>query len=490
MQHTASAAASDTSSDQEASVPRHLFQPMRDICSVQLLVALTPILPLLHAFLDDADAARLLRTSHTAALALLRGYVFTKHVFQPADLASLRRLRDHSRTYGLRLIQLDLPGNVRELTFDPSPPHLSPIPASVVDLNLSPGFPKRWDDEPSWDAVARWSMLMAALRDRPVSESWHTRSAAPPSAQSGGEEEKEKEEQRVWMRDPLEEEIGVFLPWLGPPYGSLNGPLLPGILPTGLRVLRMNGAFQQQLQPGWLPATLLALQLSNEHNVLHQPLLPGALPASLLHLCGGQYTRRLLPGSLPASLERLRLVRWNLHLQVGVLPQGLKALMLGCFNKPLQPRVLPSSLTFMFLEDFDQPLAADTLPASLRDLEFYAFNHPLTPGVLPASLRRLTLGSPFSQQLQLGSLPDGLLYLRFTSQQSGVQPHLLSLHPGVLPSTLLGLDLSNRCVQPLSAGVIPPSVRWVRLSSRYRNEGIEAKLSPQAKVTWWEHGAG
>ena len=71
-----------------------------------LLDPSTPILPLLHTFLDDADAARLLRTSRTAALALLSGYAFTSHTFQPTSLIALRRLRDLCVEYKLRIRQV------------------------------------------------------------------------------------------------------------------------------------------------------------------------------------------------------------------------------------------------------------------------------------------------------------------------------------------------------------------------------------------------
>ena len=51
------------------------------ITSPPLLNALHPILPVFHSFLADADAARLLRTSRTAAMTLLPGYAFTNHIF-------------------------------------------------------------------------------------------------------------------------------------------------------------------------------------------------------------------------------------------------------------------------------------------------------------------------------------------------------------------------------------------------------------------------
>ena len=100
--------------------------------------------------------------------------------------------------------------------------------------------------------------------------------------------------------------------------------------------------------------------------------------------------------------------------------------------------------------------------------------------MVPSSLRRLTLGKWFRQPLQVGSLPEGLLFLCF-------QPHkppslLLPLQPGVLQSTLLSLDLSNRHLHLLPAGIIPSGVRWLCLSERYPAENIEAALPPHAEI--------
>ena len=110
-----------------------------------LLDALTPLLPLFHAFLSDHDAARLLRTPRATALALLPGYAFTGHIFKATSLASLRRLRDLHLTYQLRITQLALSERMRmqNLTLDAAPPHLSPISASFIALSLGQALQRR-----------------------------------------------------------------------------------------------------------------------------------------------------------------------------------------------------------------------------------------------------------------------------------------------------------------------------------------------------------
>ena len=108
--------------------------------------------------------------------------------------------------------------------------------------------------------------------------------------------------------------------------------------------------------------------------------------------------------------------------------------------------------------------------------------------MLPSSLRRLHLGCHFCQLLQVGSLPEGLLCLRFGVSTEWVEP-LPPLQPGVLPSTLLAIDFADRYIQPLPAGVIPQSVRWVRLPSELRDldddEQIEVVLPPHAELSWF-----
>ena len=91
------------------------------------------------------------------------------------------------------------------------------------------------------------------------------------------------------------------------PFGSLDCPLSPSLLPTDLRVLPLNDAYNRLLQSDSLPATLTFLQLGCHFD---QPLAVGVLPASLVCLtvlgCMEDH-HQLLLGALPAPLKRLRL---------------------------------------------------------------------------------------------------------------------------------------------------------------------------------------
>ena len=406
---------------QDGSHPRRRSRRVRAQTVAPLLDYLQPVLPLFHSLLTKADAVRLLRTSRTSASALLSLYSATNHTFQPASLASLRLLRDLCLTHGLRVKQLALPGDVQEMSFDSTPPYLSPIPASVTVISLSqPLICKGRQPPPSW---AAFSAAAADWQDR---QPWRL-----PVLNGSSQSDEAAVRACVEFKD--------VLPTFPDAGGVFRCPLTPGLLPDGLRLLRLSDAVTQPLQVGALPSSLSFLHLGSQ---LDLPLPPGALPEGLLYLSLRGNRRTLLPGSLPRSLERLRLDCTLAALQLGVLLHRVKVLHLERVEEPLQPHALPTSLLY------------------------------------------LSLGTDFQQQLQVGALPEGLQCLRFSSSRK-TSVKLPPLLVGVLPSTLLAIDLADRHTHPLPVGVIPTSVRWLQLSSTYRKEGIEAVLPPHAEVVWY-----
>ena len=294
-----------------------------------------------------------------------------------------------------------------------------------------------------------------------------------PSVESDGEEAKDRR---------LTEFINTDLrwqplPWVDDPGCDLDYPLPPGLLPEGLRALMLNQGYNQTLLPASLPSTLTFLQLGQYFD---QIIALGVLPASLVYLSVqgsmGDHLAKLL-ASLPASLERLSLSRWPHHLQVRTLPRGLKALHV----------VLHSSLLYLSIASLDQLILPNVLPSSLVELHLRGNlddeNCPLPPGMVPSCLRRLTLGCSFSQPPRVGSLPEGLLFLRLQQRLEDAWL-LLPLRPRV-PSTLRSVDSTYRDLHPLPAGIIPSSVQWVCLWRRYRVEHIEAVLPTHAEVRWY-----
>ena len=457
--------------------PSRPSQRERTQRSTLTLDALRPVLSLFHPFLTDADAARLLRTSHTAALALLPGYTFTRHIFQPADLASLRRLRDLSLTYSLRVTQLALPEQMKELVFDPTSPGPSPIPPFVTALTFAPFSRGRSSQlaEPSW------ADFSAAASDWQNTNPWSL-----PDFRSWSQVRGPQWRPRCQLLPPSDFLLLLpsFFSYVDAPDWGINCSLPPGLLPEGLKALRVNDAFNMPLLPGSLPSTLTFLHLGLRYN---QRLQPGVLPDQLVHLTvGSKYVHPLHPGVLPASLERLAL--WNSlrhPLEVGELPLHLKVLDInGFFDHQLLPGVLPLSLLFLGLYDFHQPFLPNVLPPSLVELRLgQRYNHTFAPGVLPSSLRALSLGGGYGESLQPGSLPEGLLFLRFAQRGNRQLPRL---QVGSLPSTLLSLDLNDHYMEQLPSGVLPSSLRWIRLGKCwYRDGGVEVVLPPHAEVEWY-----
>ena len=346
------------------------------------------------------------RTSRTAALALLPGYSFTCHTFQPTCLVTLRRLRDLCALYHLRVTQLAVPPSKQELTLDPKSLHLSRIPTTVITLTFRPPMTDS-SVEPSWAAFS------AAASDCQDREPWRL-SDPDSSALPAGEEV-----QRwlaTWKGLPPLRAAGQCSAFLHQPLRrqarlphTCRPPPLWSPLAGAQQPLRLP------LQPGSLPFSLTFLQLGQQ---VDQPPALGVLPASLLYLAL-KYHHDTLQGSLPMSLERLRLWKWTHPLQAGVWPSGLKALHFEGHDRLLLPHVFPSSLLYLSFWRFDQPLLPSVLPSSLVELHLGDFySHPLPPGALPSSLRRLSVCCSSSQPLQVGSLPEGPLFLCFVPREN------------------------------------------------------------------------
>ena len=141
-----------------ASQPLRRSKRCRDKASPPLLDALRPVLPLFHSLLADADAARLLRTSRSTALALLRGYTFTTPIFEAASVPSLRRLRDLVLAYQLRITQLGLRADIAVVDFECLPPQLSPFLSTLFSIRFG-HYPVGHDRA---EQELHWATLSAA----------------------------------------------------------------------------------------------------------------------------------------------------------------------------------------------------------------------------------------------------------------------------------------------------------------------------------------
>lgn len=105
-----------------------------------LVSALTPIRLLLHPFLTDVDAIRLLRVSRTTATSLLHSFTFYEHIFEPASVNEMRRMKALYQAYDMRQTRMCL-GEALVLKDVRGE---SPFPSSLTSLLL--GRVSRWSD--------------------------------------------------------------------------------------------------------------------------------------------------------------------------------------------------------------------------------------------------------------------------------------------------------------------------------------------------------
>eukprot|EP01133_Synstelium_polycarpum_P009769 gene9769-11407_t len=227
-----------------------------------------------------------------------------------------------------------------------------------------------------------------------------------------------------------------------------NQPLKVGALPPTLTSITLGKNFDQQLS-GDLPSTLQFLIISlhkgfndyeldikfpltlawkiphlviSNHKILsfgpnfNQPLQPGVLPSSLVSLAfGDDFDQELQPGVLPIGISTLVFgTEFNQPIKPGDIPHSVTTLELGTFfDQPLQSGWLTGATTLSFGYSFNQPLRIGDIPPSITTLSFAEeFNQPFQPGVLPAGLVSLSIGDIFNHPILPGHLPSTLEHFK------------------------------------------------------------------------------
>ena len=303
-----SSATSTSLTTVSAACPTSVPGPVDTLLSVShpFAVSLGPVRLVVHGFLSDDDAVRLLRVSRTVALALLRGFTFHEHVFCGDSEGQLWRLKRLWEKYDLCPTRMCLSSTVTSLSLDEDS-GLSPFPSSLKSLLLGP-LPHSPDRTPYEDTL----FDSAAL----------ARCGAIQCLWSQADQEGSDEAKMQLLSSDASLPVGHFAEVEGP----FNCRLAPGLLPHGLRYLHFALGFIHPLLPGSIPSTVEVLQMDGYDEAL-MVAWSQVLPASLVHLSMGSFTRPLNPGVFPPSLERVRLPAWK-HgfLQVGVLPASVRAL--------------------------------------------------------------------------------------------------------------------------------------------------------------------
>ena len=429
------------------------------------IAALLPIRPVLQSFLSDEDAMRLLRVSRTTAFALLSGFIFQRHVFQPETPKEMRQMETVYKPYDLRPTRLCLPMEKRRYVFND-------VPLSLTTLLFAPNYV---EDGKELDG---YGVFDSAVGDAIVCPWTRLGQRQPADTKDDSDEYT-----RVLMDQsrPVQELTALKAD------DQYEFDALPlGLHTHGLLRLQIAVHFSFPLQPGALPPSLEVLQF--DVNLRH-PLSIGVLPLSLVHLVIRQYDFPIQPGVLPPSLERLYLKSWNFPLQVdgvNVLPASLKALQLTVLNQPLLPHVLPSGLTHLVVRRrFTQEVQQGMLPSSLFSLDLgqgsqRALRHF---SVLPRSLRVLFLHTNSDLPLLPNQLPDGLEVLHWRHWRHEGRPDI-DLLPGLLPNSLQVLDLGQCDLGRIAPLAIPASVRVLRLREQFEQEPVIVALAERIKVTF------
>ena len=316
--------------------------------------AVQPVRTILHGFLSDYDAGRLLRVSRTTAHSLLLGFTFQQHVFCCEDLPAMLTMKSLYETYGMRPTRMCLSEGMMNLSHPQVTGDVgSPFPSSLTSLQLGPLHQR----SPVTDTF--WTIFNEAdvphPRQLPVS---------------------------------LEDCYQAMTAW---------------VFSDRVRLFSVvRSLFHCALAPGILPSGLRLLQFPSQYNFL---LVPDAIPSTVEQLQLGAYDWPLMVRGvtvLPFSLRYLSLDEFDWPLEPGVFPPSLQRLSLSHFDHPLLVNVLPSSLVYLYLHWFDHPLRPGVLPVGLEELSLFNFNHELLIGSLPNSLISLDLGSEFLRPLVPG----------------------------------------------------------------------------------------
>ena len=103
--------------------------------------SLMPVRSLLLLLLTDKDAAKLLRVSHDVATSLLPGYAFTQHIFRPATVPAMWRLKALYEAYDMRPTRISCPRERKgwrwRRALEVSAPFVADYPDDGVSLHRS-----------------------------------------------------------------------------------------------------------------------------------------------------------------------------------------------------------------------------------------------------------------------------------------------------------------------------------------------------------------
>ena len=414
----------------------------------------------LHAFLTDADGARLLRAGRTSA-GLVAGFRF-RCVFRPHYDREVRTTLALYAQYDMRITRLQVLHDVYDALVDWNTGR-SWLPASLVTLAFGNCGQTLMELASVEDASEAQGLdREREARDADCADEY----AEPVDVQSHIARLFKAPGSVTWAsQESLEQKVGWHVP-----------ELVPGALPHGLRHLFLNSDGRNApLRPGSIPSSVTFLRFGRHWRFgvdVPRVLEPHVLPEGLTHVVFDGAEREcndplLVRHSLPASLRQLR---WGCgrpplqELSADILPPHLELIDLCGVSHVaplLHPGVLPPSVRRLRLSLYQpsfEPLPRGSIPEGVVHLLIDGyFQWELGAGTLPSTLRTLAVVPQFSRFLVPGVLPDGLRLLFLPTMM-----HAAPIPGSAIPDSVVGLQLPGPTARDLVyEGALPRSLRWI-----------------------------
>jgi len=228
--------------------------------------------------------------------------------------------------------------------------------------------------------------------------------------------------------------------------------LYKNMFPSNLKRLFIN-LLDRGLKKDVFPASLQSLRIFKCSD-----LRAGFLPTSLVRLELTNYNGKLVQGLLPPSLTVLSIRFFNGTLEPNVLPQGLKKLNLFEFNQQLVANALPSSITNLYLQSYNKTFQFSTTLPNLKDISVNTLNRSIINLIDPNNCSRLKI--TFSKLDPFVTFQNTSI-LRLYLSEIGHQRS--AIYAGLLPNSLIKLKMRGMVIK--DRGVIPDSVIYIQTAN-------------------------
>ncbi|KYQ89643.1 hypothetical protein DLAC_09609 [Tieghemostelium lacteum] len=278
-------------------------------------------------------------------------------------------------------------------------------------------------------------------------------------------------------------------------FREFNQKIVPGLLPDGLKSLKLPYSFSQEID--WLPPSIETLYISQLHN---HPLILGTFQNNVKRLVVGsqEHTLPLNKWCFPKSLKEFECqIYRGANFDANCFPEGLETLKIVYgISGSIGKYILPESLKTFYMGDyFDSPIEEGVLPQSLTKLVIGSvYNHPLPK--LPPSIEYVHIGRAFNQDLSVGIFPPSLkelyfdryFYQPFAPTRAGTGFNN-PLEVGVLSNTqLTQLLLGNEFNQDLLPNALPVTLKELWFGSRFNRPLLPGCLSILYSLTYLSFG--